>query len=256
MAKNKKVYSFDEKSYAEEILKNGFPSGVINSYSMYMLSKYYREVYNYGAVKLERALISFCESQNPDFNVIVESDNIKKWVRIGMGNTLRKVENIVITQNEMNVIKTITNLKHRKVIFITLVMAKSVNVKSNTTKYFIHYSKLPKIADMIDFKITEIGLVDILHEFVKSGLLTPYNQERESILVNFANDDGPVAMTIKNPDKALEYYKIYFGGDVYYCPNCKAEMVKTGNKQTVCKNCAKEIKKEQTRKSMRKIRKM
>lgn len=247
-----KKYSFDEEAEAVEILKNGFPDGNINYIGMQKVAKYYRNVLNFGKKRLENAIIDFCKQQNPDFNPVIEAESIKKWIRSAETHNLRKINEIIITKSEMDAIKGIKNLKNRKVLFATLVLAKAVKQgktgkaisTKNTDKYFINYSNLLDIAKLSGMKITEIQIADIFYEFGKDGLMTFYSPERESILLTFTNDASEVALTITNPENFMDYYKEYFGGDVIACSICGAEVIKKSGTHTRCESCSKEIKKK------------
>jgi hypothetical protein len=243
---NKRRYSFDEERDAEETINKGFLQGKIDIRAMYGIAKYFRTKEGLGEIKLERKLIEFCSAQDATFNPLVEANNIKKWVRRAMFYELRKTELITITHYEMDVLKTIHDLKHRKIFFAVLVFAKSLKsggtkkgrIESKSGKYYIHYSNLDNIAGLLDFKITKIQLADILYQYTLYELLIPYNAEKEIILVNFAKDDSPTAMTIKEPELALQYYRAYFGGDTSYCQNCGKEMVKkVSNNHRFCDEC-------------------
>ena len=244
----KKEYSFDEKKDAEYIIEHGFSEGKINYGDVQKVAKYFRNVSGFGAVRLEREIIKFCKEQDSDFNPIIERESIKKWVKSAMTNTLRKIDEIVITHYEMDKIKTVTNLKHRKLLFATLVLAKAIkkgktgiNKKETVSdKYYIQYDKLLDIIRLSKVQMTEIQLCDIFYEFGQQGLLTFYNPEKELILLNFTNDDDKKAITITDPNQFLEYYKVYFGGDMINCSVCGKEIVKNSNSRTMCEDCAKE----------------
>jgi hypothetical protein len=261
MSGYKKIYSFDERKDAEEVANLGFTNKLVNPREAGLLAKYYRNVYGFGAIRLEKTLVAFCKEQEPDFNPVTEAESIKRWVRNAMQNRLRKVDTILITHAEMDVIKAIKDLKHRKILFVTLVLAKAVKKggtnknqpASTSDKHYLHYSMLPKIADMMNFRVTELGVVDVLSNYIDS-LVTPYSAEKECFLVNYVNPTGPVAMTITDPDKALEFYNVFFEGELVYCPNCGDVMKKTGNRQERCKKCSTEIRREKSIEKSKKYR--
>lgn len=264
--KYKKEYSFDEKKDAEEIIENGFKDGKINYIEMQKVAKYFRNISGFGEVKLEKEIIKFCQEQDPAFNPILENETIKKWIKAAMTNRLRKIDEIVITHYEMNKIKTIKNLKYRKILFATLVLAKAIKYGKTSTKkkysensspsnkYYIQYDKLLDIIRLAKINMTEMQLCDIFYEFGKEGLMTFYNPEKELILLNFTNDDSPKAMTINHPNQFLEYYKIYFGGEVIYCVDCGKEVIKKTNNHVRCEECSKEIRKKKESERIRKYR--
>ena len=247
----KQNFSFDEKEDAEKILQTGFPNGIINYGSMQLVARYYRDVFGYGAVRLEREIIKFCTSQNPNFNAVTENDSVKKWIKNAMDYSLRKIDCIKITHSEMNKIKEITNLKNRKILYIMLILAKAKRyggVKKNhltqSDKFYINYSDFPDISRMASVNMTEVKLADVLWEFRELNLITIYNAEKETILLNYVSDTDPnIAITIDNPKRALEYYRVFFGGETIHCPDCGKEIVKKSGAHERCSECAKKAKK-------------
>lgn len=252
--RTKKIYSFDEKKSAEETLLKGFPNGKIDSGEMSVVAKYLHNVKGLGAVKMEKELISFCQSQDPDFNPIIESHTIKAWIKFALQNDLRKIASVIITHKEIETIKSIENLKERKILFVILVLSKALKqgatrknkVKTFSNKYYIHYNNFQTIISLSQSKLTERELAVLLGKFRTLGLLFYYSPEKELIRLEFVNNDGPVAINIDIPEKAMEYYRAFFGGDAYYCSNCGKETVKASNRQKWCDECYKE--KEKTRK--------
>lgn len=242
----KKDYSFDEKKDAEDIIEHGFPEGKINYGDMQKVAKYFRNVSGFGQTRLERELIKFCKEQDESFNPIVERESIKKWIKSAMTNTLRKVNEIVITEPEVEVIKKVKDLKHRKILFATLIIAKAIKQgktsiakkESTSEKYYIQYGRFMDIIRLAKVQITEVQLCDILHNFVEEGLIELYNPEREVISLSFVNNYAPKVFSFLEPEKFNDYYNQYFNGKIIYCKTCGKEMVKKANNHTRCDECA------------------
>lgn len=245
MAGYKRTFSFHEKRDAENVIKNGFTDGITNGKEAQVVAKYYREIHGYGEVRIERAIIKFCKENDPSFNAILEAESISHWVKNAMEFPLRKAKPIVITHSEMKEIKKVRNLDNRKILFVTLVMVKAIKSASTSpqgSKYYLHYDTIPLVINELEKKITEIEFADIVHDFISLGLMTLYKPQRQSLLINFANDEGSVAIKLLYPSEAVERYKSFFGGDIKLCANgCGTEIVKTGNKTKYCPDCAKEI---------------
>jgi DNA-directed RNA polymerase subunit RPC12/RpoP len=250
MAKYKKRFIYSETHKAEEIINNGFPNKEINYGEMYVVAKYFRLVQGMGERKLENKLIEFCTKQSKDFNPVLDADYIKKWVRHAMkSDHMREVDKLVITQAEMEKIKTIRDLQHRKVLFALLVFAKS-SAEKIAEKYFVNFSRFKDVIELLDFRMTEPTLINILSEFYALKLIVVYSPEKELIRIDFAKDDSPMALTIKQIDRSLEYYKTYFGGVSGYCADCGREIVKKSNSQVRCESCS-ILKKKETNKAIK-----
>lgn len=261
--RTKKTVSFDEESEAEKIVLKGFPEGKIDYGRMYIVAKYFRQTFGYGAIKIERELIRFCKSQDPNFNPISEADILKKWIQSALTFGLRKVESVTITQKEINTLKGISNARDRKLLFMSLILSKALKKKSvrlkqtgraPSDKYYLKYSNFMDIIRMSKIKnLTEASLAIILGKYPELVYLFP--PEKELVRLEYADKDSSAGIEIDNFDKILDFYYLLFGDDLQsVCPVCKTEFKKTNNRQLRCKTCSDEIRREKYRDYKRKQR--
>lgn len=262
--RNKKSFSFDEEKDAEKIYNEGFPNGSIDYSKMYLVSKYIRQTFDYGEIRLEREIIKFCKKQNKNFNPILEAGAIKKWVKSAMNYDLRKIENISVSQKEINFLKTITNNKHKKLLFVILVFSKALKNSSVRRKktnlrisdnYYIHYNNFLDIIRLSKLNnISETDLADILNEYKEH--FTFYNAERELIRVNFVDISPKKEIIIDNLNDMMNYFNILFEEHKpdNFCKRCGKPIKKNSNIQKYCKDCAKIVRREKQKLLMRKRR--
>ena len=253
--RNKKVFSFNEEKDAVEIIKNGFPNGVIDYSAMYLVAKYFRQTMKYGAIRLERELIKFCKEQDKNFNPVVDAESIQKWVTSAMNYDLRKIENITISQQEIDFLKTIESSKDRKLLFMTLVLSKALKHRGTRRKktefkisdnYYIHYNNFSDIIRLSGLKnVSEIDLADVYSKY--SEHLTFYHAEKELIKINFIDKHSENGIVVDNLNETLKFYDALFGknASVSHCVDCGRQMIKSNNKQIYCKVCAFKHKNEQ-----------
>lgn len=176
-------------------------------------------------------------------------NTMKKWIRTAMQYKLRKVTSVVITNSEINLLKTIEDKKDRKILFATLVLSKALNQQNTRAKsdvvytsYYIWYTNLMEIAHLSrisGLKETEVALTFHKHK----NLFTFYSPEKAGIKLNYA-ETGEEGVIIDDPDNASVFYETIFG---ILCEKCKKPFTKNNNKQKYCKECAKEIIKEKDR---------
>lgn len=262
--RNKKTFSFDEERDGQELYNTGFPNGNIDYSKMYLIAKYIRQTYDFGEIRLEKELIRYCQAQNKNFNPILEASAIKKWIRSAMNYDLRKIDSVIISQKEIDFLKNIKNNRDRKLLFIILVFSKALkksNVKRNkkniktSQNYYIHYSNFADIIRLSKLNnISEVDLADILHEYKE--YFTFYNAERELIRVNFVDNCIKKSIIIDNMDNITNYFPILFEEHkpASTCIICGKPIKKNSNIQKYCKECAKNIKREQLKNLMRKRR--
>jgi len=252
--RNKKSFSFDEEKDAEVIYNQGFPDGNIDYSKMYLVSKYIRQTFDLGEIRLEKEIIKFCKKQNKNFNPVIEASAIKKWVKSAINYDLRKVDNISVSQKEIDILKTISNNKNRKLIFVALVFSKALKVSSvkrdktnlrTSENYYIHYNNFSDIIRLSRLNnISETDLADILHEYKE--LFTFYNAERELIRLNFVDKNPKKEIVIYDLNNIINYFYILFEEHRpnSICIKCGKPIKKNSNRQKTCKDCSKILARE------------
>jgi hypothetical protein len=262
--RNKKSFSFDEEKDAEKLYNDGFQDGSIDYSKMYLVAKYIRQTFDYGEIRLEREIIRYCKKQDKNFNPIKEADYIKKWVRSALTYDLRKIENVSISNKEVEILKSITSNKDRKLLFTTLIFSKALkkgSVKRDKSKlktsdnYYIHYNNFSDIIRLSRLNnVTETDLADIFHTHREH--FTFYNAERELIRINYTDSNYLKEIVITDLNNIMDYYNIIFETHrpAAYCIRCGNEIKKNSNKQKYCKSCAKIVRKEQHLKVVQRIR--
>ena len=259
--RNKKLFSFDELRDAEIIYNGGFLNGKIDYSQMYLIAKYMREVLGYGQVRLERELIAFCKNQNKNFNPVLEAGSIKKWIKVAMKYKLRKVDSIVITKKESEFLKSIEPIKDRKILFVTLVLAKALSQgrEQSDGNYYIWYSNFQDVINLSKFtNVTETSLADIYHKYKQ--YFTFYNAEKELIKLLYTDNDIEGGDVIEDMNDIMGYYDSIFTLKkkppvrIQNCIICEIELEKTGRSQKMCPTCAENKIRENQKLLMRKRR--
>lgn len=261
--RNKKEFSFNEEKDAEWVIINGFPNDTLDYNTMYLVAKYFRKNFGYGAVRLERELIRFCQINDYTFNSIVEADIISKWINSAMNYTLRKVDNIIISQKEIEFLKQIEHPKDRRILFVTLAFSKALKKGSTrinkdkakkSNNYYIRYNNFLDIIKISEFSnMGEIELAKFYHKY--KDLFYFYNPEKELIKLLYADGEAKDGFIIKNPNRIIECYKEIFGEQMTKCTSCGKEFEKKSNRQKYCNECSLRNKREKTRNRVNKLRK-
>jgi predicted nucleic acid-binding Zn ribbon protein len=262
--RNKKLFLFDEMKEAKHLYTKGFPDGNINYSEMYLVAKFIRDEFSYGEIRLEKAIINFCQTYNKNFNPVTEAYHVKKWVKSAMNYGLRKIDSVPISINEIKILREISNSKHRKLLFVTLIFSKALK-KGNTrrgkekrkrsNKYYIHYNNFSDIIRLAGINnMNDVALADIFHDY--SQYFTFYNPERELLRLEYVDKFPDEDSTLVATDRIEDYYNIIFEKyfPVSHCAICGKEIIKNSNIQKYCKECAKIRSKEQHRELMRKRR--
>jgi hypothetical protein len=246
--RTKKTFLFDEEKVAKDIYENGFPDGIINYGKMYIVSKYIRQTFGYGKIRLERELILFCKEQDKYFNHIKEAGIIKKWVNSSMKYNLRKIASISISKKEIEFLKAIPKGKDRKILFTMLVFSKALK-KGNTKRdksniresihHYIHYNNFSDIIQLSKINnMSETDLATLLHNYSKHFIF--YNPDRELIRLNYTDKDPKEEFIIRDLDNLMGFYNILFEEHrpLGKCEKCYKVIRKNSNRQKYCKECA------------------
>lgn len=161
------------------------------------------------------------------------------------------IDNIKITQSELDVISSLDNLRAEKILFVLLCMAKQQSMSNGFTNGLVKYS----MTDLCKTARVSVPADDreyILYEIVQRGLLGyPKKNNTQCLIVNFINTDE-VALELDEVDcQELAYVYLNWknnGKGYTRCQGCHRLMKQSKTKpKKYCEECAKEVQKEQKR---------
>jgi hypothetical protein len=241
---------FDQLKYIENFLKNGFV-GYPKRNDLNLLAIYYREQ-GLGDIRIRKSLLEFCQRFNPDYNEVLNADNLDVAVRQSADRSLKICNHIVITEDEMEKIKSISNQKYQKILFVMLAMSKALNPQydSKDKKTYLNVN----FGEILRFSKLYIGKLEkskIKHDLFLLGMMDAVGPNtkyfcngKDNFVLFFRNDDSPAFVEIGDPDNIVSYFP-------FFCSVCGKSVTKTGSRQKMCKDCWKKKNKAYDR--MRKI---
>lgn len=225
---------FDEKKYAEEMLKKGFKTKNKNVYELNILAKYlFYKGLNEDDVK--QRIIKFCEKHIDHFSIDEWYKLVNNTVSYAKKGTLNTSKEVHITENELEVIKSLECLREQKLTFVMLVLYK-----------FYNYNKFTVSLEDL-FTLSELSTINsktrlqILHRITSRDLIDINTRGRR--WVKFAEKNSTSTIAIKNYENFIWEYLCYIGeGKFKNCKDCnKVIKITTGN-ILYCKNCARKNK--------------
>ena len=168
------------------------------------------------------------------------------------------IDNIKITQSELEIISSLDSLRAEKILFVLLCMAKHQSMASGFTNGLVKYS----ITDLCKTARVSVPADDreyILYEIVQRGLLGyPKKNNTQCLIVNFINTDD-VALELDEMDcQELAYAYLSWKNDgkgYGKCQRC-GRLMKQGKTKPkkYCEDCAKEAERESTKERVRRYR--
>ena len=161
------------------------------------------------------------------------------------------IDNIKITQSELEIISSLNNLRAEKMLFVLLCMAKQQSMSNGFTNGLVKYS----ITDLCKAARVSVPADDreyILYEIVQKGLLGyPKKNNTQCLIVNFINTDE-IALELDETDcQELAYAYLNWKNDgkgYVKCQRCHRLMKQGKTKpKKYCEDCAKNVQTEQKR---------
>lgn len=168
------------------------------------------------------------------------------------------IDNIKITQSELETISSLNNLRAEKMLFVLLCMAKHQSMANGFTNGLVKYS-ITELCKTARVSVPADDREYILHEIVRQGLLGyPKKNNTHCLIVNFINTDNVVMELDEMDCQELAY--VYLGwknNNKGYtkCQKCNRIIKQSKTKpRKYCELCAKSVEKEQTRDRVRRYR--
>jgi stress-induced morphogen len=253
-------YQYKEKSYAEDILKNGFTSNHIK-HELKILVKYYKEL---GLKPKERkeSLYDFCEKNLDGFDRVTHFKMVNSVLSYGMNkkNKLIEIESVPVTKSELTYIDSLDiNHDYKKVIF-TLLMLDKLNkkfheirneLKFHNEHYFGGTSNYRELITSSRITLKRNNLIhDIIGELDKKGIIKITGNG--SIKLSFAYEipnDSEIELNVSTFDNIGYYFDLYKNENkVKKCECCDTPIKVKSNRHKYCDKCFTEKELEKYRK--------
>lgn len=198
-----------------------------------------------------KEMVKWLKQNHNNFDESSYSNVISDAIKAALKYPFYIIDNIKITQSELDTISSLDNLRAEKILFVLLCMAKQQSMANGFTNGLVKYS----ITDLCKAARVSVPADDreyILYEIVKRGLLGyPKKNNTQCLIVNFVNTDE-VALELDETDcQELAYVYLNWKNDgkgYTQCQRCNRWMKQSKTKpKKYCEDCAKAVQTEQKR---------
>lgn len=249
----------NEKQYAESLYNGNNDKiksvvakiGYITRYNLYGLGC--NDVENY------KQTVQWMNKYHDNFDESYYSNLISDGIKRAHKNPFYNIENIKITQSELDFIVSLGNLRAEKVLFVLLCMAKQQRVISGFTNGLVRYS-LTELCKLARISVPADDREYILYNILQKGLLgCPKKNDTKCLIVNCINDDSDAVLTLDETDcQELAYVYLNWknGGKGYTrCQRCNKLIKQSKTRpRKYCEVCAEITEKENSKERVRRYR--
>ena len=205
-----------------------------------------------------KSTIEWMKKHHDNFDESCYSNLISDAIKKANQYPFYIIDNIKITQSELDIISSLDNLRAEKVLFVLLCMAKQQRMSNGFTNGLVKYS-ITELCKLARVSVPADDREYILYEIVQRGLLGyPKKNNTQCLIVNFI-DQNDVVLELDEVDcqeLAYAYLNWKNNGKGYTkCQRCHRLMRQSKTKpKKYCEVCAKEVEKENVRERVRRYR--
>ena len=231
----------NEYTYAENLLNKqdlkacdlgDKPSSTLN-----LLARYYREI-GKNDDEIKELLSDFLNRCLKDkYKESKWIDSIFYQVIKSKKYTLKKVDNVIVTKSEIEIIQSVKGKSRQKVLFTLLVLAKYYNAVSDKNKNWtnLEYKKIFKLAN-VQLSIQNQAL--LINDLYNCGFVNvSKNVGKPNIQVNFVDNESDTVLTITRLKDLGKEYLMFCGEDYIRCQKCGTLVKNYKNTNKYCKTC-------------------
>lgn len=230
----------NEEKYAKELLTGQNDSVKSIGQKIDLIARYNCHVMNKKADESYTSIVKWLEKHHEIFSEQTYSNVISDCIKKAAKRPFYHIDAIKITKKEIEIITAQDNLRHEKILFVLLCMAKQQKIAYGFDNGLVSY----KITDL--FKAARVSVpVDerenILHELLKAGLIgLPMKNDTKCLFVKFMDESEDVVLSLSEQDCGeLAYAYLHFTGKakVFRCAKC-GKLIKQSKKYgDTCKGC-------------------
>ena len=231
----------NEYTYAENLLNKqdlkacdlgDKPSSTLN-----LLARYYREI-GKNDDEIKELLSDFLNRCLKDkYKESKWIDSIFYQVVKSKKYNLKKVDNVIVTKSEMEIIQSVKSKSRQKVLFTLLILAKYYNAVSDKNKNWtnLEYKKIFKLAN-VQLSIQNQAL--LINDLYNCGFVNvSKNVGKPNIQVNFVDNESDTVLTITRLKDLGKEYLMFCGEDYIRCQKCGTLVKNYKNTNKYCKTC-------------------
>ena len=231
----------NEYTYAENLLNKqdlkacdlgDKPSSTLN-----LLARYYREI-GKNDDEIKECLSDFLNRCLKDkYKESKWIDSIFYQVIKSKKYNLKKVDNVIVTKSEMEIIQSVKGKTRQKVLFTLLILAKYYNAVSDKNKNWtnLEYKKIFKLAN-VQLSIQNQAL--LINDLYNCGFVNvSKNVGKPNIQVNFVDNESDTVLTITRLKDLGKEYLMFCGEDYIRCQKCGTLVKNYKNTNKYCKTC-------------------
>ena len=231
----------NEYTYAENLLNKqdlkacdlgDKPSSTLN-----LLARYYREI-GKNDDEIKELLSDFLNRCLKDkYKESKWIDSIFYQVVKSKKYNLKKVDNVIVTKSEMEIIQSVKGKSRQKVLFTLLVLSKYYNAVSDKNKNWtnLEYKKIFKLAN-VQLSIQNQAL--LINDLYNCGFVNvSKNVGKPNIQVNFVDNESDGVLTITRLKDLGKEYLMFCGEDYIRCQKCGTLVKNYKNTNKYCKTC-------------------
>jgi hypothetical protein len=238
---------FDEKKYAENLIKNGYENIKYITMDNIILVKYWKSI-GLSEEKIRNKLKLFMIKFQELFNDNIIKYKLNSATKIGMKYDLLTNICVDITQSEIEKIQTLESIELQKMMFIFLIVWK---FKGSPKRFKISNTDLMNLSSV---KVNSNTFWDNIHKITQTKMLDMVEYKNKSYYQININEDGDKILHIDKFDNVINYYMSIIEPEKYIHCECGTPFSPTNNRQKYCRSCWKDVNREKTKENMKLIR--
>lgn len=205
--------------------------GYITRYNAQILNKNDNENY--------MSTIQWMQKHQDNFEESSYSCAISKAIKGAKKRPLYKIDNIVVTKNELNTIQSLNDIRQEKIVFVLLCMAKHQKYSIGFTDGLVKYN-ITELYKMARVSIPSEDREYVLNKLFKRGIVdSPKKNDTKCLYIKILDDNGDPELILNESDcqeLAYAYLKWKNGKGFKRCKVC-GRLIKSSRKKDVCIYC-------------------
>lgn len=231
----------NEEKYAKDVLTGQRDDVKGIRQKIDLIARYNHHVLNKSSDDNYSSIVKWLEKHHDIFSEHGYSNIISDCIKKAAKRPFYNVGSVKITKKEMDIIAKQDNLRHEKILFVLLCMAKVQKVSYGFDNGLISYS----ITDV--FKTARVSVPvdereDILHKLFKLDLIgLPFKNDTKCLFVKFIDDsEEDIVLELSEQDcseLAYAYLKHSGKGKISKCSKCGKLIKQSKRFGDTCKGC-------------------